>query len=310
MSVHVLGMHGLGDNLHERAIIRQLMARDNVFLETPWPSLFHDLVGQRLTLLHKPTSLRTQAKNAAREAAKFTGAKPPAGTKTMRIWYTADEVRAHGSIFAAMIKSAGCDLATADFRLPIPAAWQSKIDSLIARLQPTKPLLIYRPLVERPEWKGCASRNPDHGAYAELFATIRDRFFVISVADLAPKLEWIVGTQIKADATFHAGDLTFEVLAALTQRAALVFCSAGFATILAQAVGTPAVCVFGGHEDSRSVYAKFAPFLGIDPINSCMCFSNVHACDKRINVPQAMARLQTFVAEHAAPKEPHAIAAD
>ncbi len=98
--------------------------------------------------------------------------------------------------------------------------------------------MVYRPLVERTEWNGCAARNPDHSAYAALFASIRDQFHVVSIADLVPNVEWISGARVEADQKFHAGELEFEALAGLFSIASLVFCSPGFAVILAQTVGT------------------------------------------------------------------------
>src|SRR3546814_11400043 len=47
-SIYVQGMHGLGDNLHQRAILRHLMQSHEVWLETPWPCIYHDLVGDQI----------------------------------------------------------------------------------------------------------------------------------------------------------------------------------------------------------------------------------------------------------------------
>ena len=64
--VVIVGMHGMGDCLHQRAIVREYMHAGPVYLQTPWPELYHDLRGPRLKLLRPDTRLRTQAKNAAR----------------------------------------------------------------------------------------------------------------------------------------------------------------------------------------------------------------------------------------------------
>lgn len=296
----VTGMHGLGDNLHQRAIVRQLMLERTVYLETPWPCIYHDLVGPKLKLVNKRSPLRTQAKNAAREADQYTEEQlPPLGTP-MRIWYSGDDVRKHGSILAAMLANAGCDLATSDFRLPVPQTWRDNMDPFhVLHLVP-KPILVYRPLVERTEWRGCAMRNPDFDAYYKILDAIRHRFLLVSVADLLPGTEWMVGHPVQADVTFHRGELPFEQLAALVRAAGMVYCSPGFATLLAQAVGTPAVCVFGGHESSMTVQggARFTPTLGIDPIDPCNCFSHTHACRKAIDIPRAIARVTQFIEEN------------
>lgn len=295
----VRGMHGLGDNLHQRAVLRQLMQRHDVWLESSWVAPYHDLIDQGLRVVHKPTTLRTQAKNARREAGRFARRALPLGTKALSVWYTPQEVRQARSVLGAMCGNTGTDIASADFRLPVPPAWQDRARQLIG--EPTRPIMIYRPLVERREWNGCAARNPDHDAYLELFLGIRDRFHVISVADLEPDREWVAGHRIVADQTFHRGELDFEALAGAVSLASLVFCSPGFAVILGQAVQTPVACIFGAYESSYSFSAgaRYAPYLGIDPINPCDDFRHDDTRDKSIDIPAALGRLASFAARAA-----------
>jgi hypothetical protein len=295
----IQGMHGLGDNIHSRAAIRQLLPRyARVWLETPWPCLYHDLTASgKLMLLNKESKLRTQRKNAEREAAAFSKGKPPKNTQQLRIWYPPDAVRKHGSVLAAMLCTARLNPDLFDFSLPLPDAWQQRAAQLIEVLAPAKPIMIYRPLVERTEWQGCAARNPDAVAYRALFDAIREQFFCISIADLVPKVEWLSGGAMPADMHFHKGELDVEILAALVQRAALTFASPGFLIPLSQALGVPSVCVFGGYESgsSFSLGARLSPHLAIEPVTPCACFSHTHQCDKRINLPVAEMRLRRFV---------------
>lgn len=300
--LYIRGMHGLGDNLHQRAVLRQLLPAGRIWLETPWPSVYHDLVGDRLALVDKGSVLRTQAKNAKREVGRFSRETAPAAARRrpLQVSYSPELVRQHGSVLAAM--SAHCGVQPGDFTLPVPQAWRERAARWLAQWAPQKPLLVYRPLVERAEWGGCPARNPDHESYAQLVASIRARYFVISVADLQPGAEWAVGLDIGADVELHRGELDFETIAALTQAAALVISSPGFAVILAQAVGTPVCCIFGGYENAASFSAgsRYAPYLGIQPINPCQCFSHRHGCDKRIDMPAALRRLEDFANETAA----------
>ena len=300
-SVLVDGMHGLGDNVHQRAVIRHLLAvnpRTEFWLKTPWPCLYHDLVGGRLHVVDPATSLRTQRKNSAREHARYVA--PPRKSQRQRVSYNLRLVQKTGSVLGAMVRATlGHDIDNADFRLPVPAVWRAKADALIGR--PRKPVMILRPLVERTEWRGCAARNPDAVAYAALYDSIRERFFVVSLADLVPGVEDLV-TDLRADICLHKGELDIEAIAGLMAGAALTFCSPGFAVPLSQAVGTPVIAVFGGFECSRSFsYGhRFAPTLGIDPINPCQCFSHTHQCDKRIDLPAAHADIEEFIADNVA----------
>ncbi len=300
MPVLVDGMHGLGDNVHQRAIIRRLLAADrDVWLRTPWPCLYHDFTAAgRVHLLPPWRTLRTQAKNARREHARYAIGQPPRVIETRRVWYDPAAVRATGSVLGGMIRTTlSQGIEGADFTLPVPPEWRAKAAARMAR--PDRPIMVLRPLVNRREWDATA-RNPDPAAFAAIFNAIRSRFFVVSIADLSAGQEWIVGDELDADVTFHAGELDAEAIAGLMASAALTFCSVGFALVLSQAVGTPVVTVYGGRECSR-FYAygeRFAPTLGIDPIRPCECFSHNHRCDKRIDVPAAHERVARFIEAH------------
>jgi hypothetical protein len=274
-----------------------------VALETSWGAMYHDLIAEGLTLVRRPVALRTQTKNANREAHMFapTARNYP---MQMRVSYHGTHVLATKSktVLEAMCDVTGTDYAAADYRLPIPDKWFDGLEVWTDKWRASgKPLLVYRPLVSRPEWRGSAARNADPVCYAELFATIRDHFFVISVADLAPGQEWIVGPQLRADVALHSGELTFEAMAALFSLADLVYTSSGFAAILAPAVGTPVVSVVGGYESAicHSSGQRFAPMLNIEPETPCSCWSSQCrvTCDKRIDMPKATARLREFVSE-------------
>lgn len=292
MTLRIQGMHGMGDNFHQRSVVRHLMQTREIWLETPWPSIYHDLVGPRLHLVNKGSRLRTQAKNAAREAALFdTGRVPPASV--LNVSYPPAGVRKHRSVLAAM--SAQCGVPVGDFRMPVPDDWMHGL-----ALPAERPVLVVRPLVERREWGGCRNRNPDVAAYLELLAGIRDRFFMVSVADLQHGQEWLAHPPVDTDLTLHAGELDFRALAALWRDAALVYTAPGFGVVLAQAVGTPVAAVFGGYEAgySFSAGAAYTPTLVIEPIRPCDCFSHTHRCDKHIDLPAAHQRLGDFVNDH------------
>lgn len=285
-------MHGLGDNIHQRAVMRQLMDQWDVYLESSWVAPYHDLIPQGLKVLRRRTHLRTQTKNAEKE--RFWQGHLPPDLAQLKVSYRPEAVRQHGTVLAAMCEQCGVDYSRADFRLPVPPSWTRIINRMLGDLP--KPLLVYRPLVERTEWGGCATRNPDHAAYAELFRTIRKHFFVVSVADLVPDVEWAVGEDIQADVEYHAGELPFPLLAGLVASAAMVYASPGFMVPLAQSLGVPTVCVFGGYESSRSFNTGHAPYLGIDTIRPCECFTHGHDCCKTIDMVRYRYELQSFAA--------------
>lgn len=299
----IQGMHGMGDNVHQRAIVRYFLEHGySIDLETSWVSMYHDMLGPKLRLVRKPTHLRTQTKNAEREAGLF--AAPIAGRdrgqafdRVVKVHYRPDTVRRLRGVLAAMCDQCGVPLEGADFRLPVPEEWKSRAMKKIGGPF-GKPIMVYRPLVDRPsDWGGCNARNPDHEAYFTLAGNAaRAGFHVVSVADLEPGKEWEVGIPFQAHVTLHKGELAFEELAGLLSVATLAFGSPGFIVPLSQAVGTAVVCVFGGYEQGYSFSAgrKFAPYLPINPVHPCDCFSHTHKCDKTINLDEARYRVNEF----------------
>lgn len=278
MPLVVHGMHGMGDNLHQRAILRELMQTREVWLETPWPSIYHDLIGPRLHLMTKGSTLRTQAKNAAREAALYSPVRPPAGAESLTISYPPATIRERRSVLGAM--SSVCGVPVGDFRLPVPAEWG---DSVFRGFPGETKIIIFRPLIERSEWSGCKNRNPDPSVYLQTLETARAAMpdaIAVSVADLVDGKEWLAGPQPTCDIEFHHGELTFNELAALWRAASLVIAAPGFGIVLAQAVETPCIVVFGGYEGSYSfdAGAVVSPTLTVG--RGCDCFSHTHRCVK------------------------------
>lgn len=265
-SLIVHGMHGLGDNLHQRAVLRLLMETNSVYVETSWVSLYHDLIAQGLHVMHKPTRLRTQAKNAAREDAKFWRGEPPPLCDHVSLRYSRSSP---STIMEEMLASAGLAgrFAQADYSLPVAEEWFAPVEEAVAswHIPSDKPVMVYRPLTIRPEWMGSERRNADVATYAEALMAIRHRYFVISIADLVPSREWIVGPEFTgADVVLHKGELPFESLAALFALSDLVFTSGGFALILGSAVHTPVISIVEGESPARhSDAARYAPYLGI-----------------------------------------------
>jgi ADP-heptose:LPS heptosyltransferase len=202
-------------------------------------------------------------------------------------------VRHFGSVLKAM--SARVGVPAGDFRLPVRPEWLAKAEKVLERAE-GRPVMLFRPLVERKEWTGGVTRNPRAADYEALFEAIRRDYFVVSVADVAPGVEWIRGRDLPAGLKFHRGELDTETLFGLAARAALIFCAPGFGTVLGQALGTPGVTVFGGYEDASSFSsgASYAPWLAIEPKTPCPCWRHDHDCPKDIDVNAAVANIREF----------------
>lgn len=285
-NLEIVGPMGLGDMVRMRGILRELMASHTVYLRTRNVAPFHDLIARGLKISqYLPDPI------IAERTAPPPLETPPPDTPIRVVDYGPSDIHRTGSIRAAQWASAGLAAPQCpDFTLPVPAEWTPPRYNTGG-----KPLMVYRPIILTHKWLR-PNRSPDPAVYDALYRTIRDRYFVVSVCKLKPDWEWIVPPLPEVDAT-EDGTLDFEGLAALFASADLVFGNAGFTPILAQAVGAPNVCVFGGNESSRTASHgnHLSPSLSIDPNHPCDCHDWQHHCDKRISLTPARTRLLAFI---------------
>lgn len=283
---HVVGMHGLGDNIMQRACIKSLDGE--VYLETPWPQIYQDM--PNVYPVRVNNTLRTQSKNVRSNAGLFCTTLPKT-ERPRKVGYTYDKVIEHGSFIKAM--TTAFETTNRDFSMPVPDRWKEKARK---RVNTDKPILFYRPLTIRQEWNA-TTRNPDREHYKSLLDAIREDYFLVSVADIDPPLERIDSIPVEADLEFHQGELGVEDMVGLMGISSLVYCSPGFALVMAQATNTKMVCVFGGHESARLYERGAKTDCLISPINPCECFSKTHNCDKRIDMTAAIQKARSFIHE-------------
>lgn len=305
--LHFIGMFGIGDCIHQRGVIIQLMEHYDVWLETCHVWIYHDLLAKGLKLVLRPTSLWMHAQNIEREKQLHPGLyRPvthiPKHARVIRNWYHKHEIDVHGSILETMCAVSGASPKDIDFRVPLKDEWREQARTIVRAIRrgDDRPLMIYRQIVLRKEWDG-HRRNPDPQHYADLYRAAREKFFTLSIASLRKNVEWIVGQEQPADYKAHEGSLDMWIMASVFAEADVVFCNAGMAPVLAQSMSVPSIVVYGGRESFRTTQragVHLAPTLGIDPINPCDCHSHVHNCDKRIDVEVALPRIREFLHEN------------
>lgn len=282
-------MWGIGDNIHLRAVLREMTKTEDVWLETSNPAIFHDLDVKIVQSRLRPPRIR-----------ESIGAKSqcaPDDALRRRVSYDVRSITKLGSVLAAQFASCGVEMPEVpDFRLSVPAQWTTRMLQLLP--ERGRPLMVYRPIVQNKVWP-CPLRSPRPEVYDELFRSVRDKFFVVSVADLSDK-EWIVGPEPDVDLRLHHGELDFEMMAALFAQASIAFTNPGFSPILAQAVGTPTVITYGGYECHTTTHAHGARLTSTLPIDTkapCRCFWHgcQKNCSKQIELESALVELQNFI---------------
>lgn len=265
------GMYGLGDNIYQRPFLRYY---PGAFIRTPWPELYSDL---DVRCVRSDTTLRTQQKNETRTEYEFF--EPPKDARRVRIFYGPQEL-ANGGIIEAF---RGQFDVTGPLTFDLPG-----FNDLHRRIPTDCRIAVIRPATVRTEWAS-ASRNPDP-QYLNVAAKILKLrgFFVVSVADTEPGVEWIVGQAPAADLMLHKGELSLTQLCTLYERAACVVSPVGFSIPMAIAYNTPLFVVAGGRGGHNAPEVVTDPEMPLDktrwaiPVNYCRCIDANHNCDKTI----------------------------
>jgi hypothetical protein len=295
-------MWSLGDVVHQRAVIRELIKTRQVYLRTCLVAAHHDFFQSgnlKISGIYHPCVQITEDREPYKQF--LLDMQPARFGVGRKLTYSHETIRAHKtSILRGMFDSIRLPMPEKpDFGMTVPQHWRDKAN-LIVGPRGDKPMLIYRPIIHSSRWLTPA-RSPDVKAYAEIFKHIRDQFFVVSIANLADGKEHIFGPEQGVDCKLHSGQLTFESMFGLFAEAAMAYVNPGFAPIIAQATGCPVVIVYGGHETfaiANKDGAHLAPTLAVEPINPCGCQIRDHRCDKRIDLPAAIEKVTDFASSH------------
>lgn len=266
------GMYGMGDNIYQRPFLRYF---PGAYIRTPWPELYRDL---DVKCIRSDTTLRTQRKNE--QCTDYAFHLAPRFAVRRRIAYGPQELE-QGGIIEAFRQQFGIDKPLV-FDLP-------SFNDIHPKIPTDRPIAIIRPATVRAEWAS-ASRNPEPGYLWMASRILRQRgFFVVSVADIEPGQEWIVGSAPMADLRLHAGELSITQLCSLYERAVAVVSPVGFSIPMAIAYQTPLFVIAGGRGGHNAPEVVTAPEMNLTktrwaiPDNYCRCTQADHGCNKTIS---------------------------
>ena len=265
--VRIQSMRGLGDNIYQRAFVRQF---EQVYIDTPWPELYQDLPGVRF--LRPVTTLRTQSKNINKNRNLYIK-KAGGGLPIKRVSYGKQ------GIIMGMIKS---------FRKN-PMVWDlPRFDDTKAKSIVSGKYAFVRPVTVRKEWPA-ASRNPDPRYLFEAVEILKSKgYTTISIADLEPQKEWLLHPECKVDIKLHNGNLNIQDVLSIFQNAAVCVGPVGW--ILPAAICSPKVrtWIIGGGYGAYNAPELLTPgnvpnLHHITPDHFCRCDKQQHECNKTIS---------------------------
>lgn len=261
--MYLSGMLGLGDNFYQRAVVREL---GDLHLMTSWPQLYADL--PQIKCVKPSTHLRTQAKNAARGDLPWHCA--PQNQTPQRINYNGT-----GNMLDSMMRSVGLSRNDITFDGPPVAKTNNR------------PYIVIRPATLRGEWMA-AARNPKPEYLCRAADMLRDKFDIISIADLDTCHEYAVEPVPFAHETYHKGELPLEEVLELVANASGVVGGVGWLLPAAVAYKVPMLLLYGGwgaingpaHTmDDRMDVSRIQQVF---PDRFCMCNDRGHDCNKTI----------------------------
>lgn len=271
----VSSMLGLGDNIYQRAFIKNI--KEEIWLSTPWPQLYKDLHHVRFTQSH--TQLRTQAKNERQQDAAIYSS--PQGRDIGRVSYGAD------GIFNGMRKFFKVEPSKMD----LPDFGDSCISG---------DYVVVRPLTIRSEWVA-ASRNPDNQYLIDAVNYFKSLGLkTVSIADLEPGKEWLSGDNPACDVYYHRGELSVEQLMALVKNAKYVVGGTGWILPACIAYNVPVWIICGGqfgYNSPNMITDKSQNLEKVGfaiPDKPCYCKQRDHKCDKRISNHEDQLRRWVF----------------
>lgn len=273
MGLIVEGLHGFGDNLYQRAALKQ--SHRPLYLRTPWPQLYADMPLVRP--LRSGSRLRTQAINeSAADPLSWKRVADDEETITRRIFYGPGDL-AKRSVPASI---SAC-LSVPEGRMDLPPLPPHGLDI-------PSPYAVVRPVTVRTEWNNVA-RNPAARHVADVAKELRAAgFFVVSLAHVSPPSECLVEPRPPADLHLLNGEVGTLRALSLVAGAAVVAGGVGWLVPAAFAAGVPLICVLGGqggHNSPEKVtplpHADH-PALWLYPKRYCRCADMKHQCPKEI----------------------------
>jgi len=185
-----------------------------------------------------------------------------------------------------------------DFSFPVKKEWIEEARKLIASLNVgIKKICILRQPVIHKEWANYA-RNPKTEYFQAIIDRYKDEYFFISLANNEAGREWFDGGKLKGiNKQYDHGELFITTIFGLIKIADKVVTPPDLFSVLAIAMRTKCLCIFGGCARPDIIFDEN---MGLDnlecaaPEPFCNCMRMEHDCNKEIPMDQIMQKFEAL----------------
>jgi hypothetical protein len=266
------GMQGLGDNIYQYPIVKELARENRVFLRTPWPQVYE---GLDIKFVKPPDKLRTQSKNANGPGFRFYTDKLPPILNHLSLNYS----KFHNSgipIPHSLLMSIGMDAGY--FRYFLQIRKKSAAGGYV----------VIRPSTVRTEWRSASRCARSEYIQMALDYCKYKGLRTVVIADVNPPHETYYEERPKgATVYYEKGELNVVELMDMVHNARMVIGGVGFIVPMCIALGTPGIIIHGGAGGWNAPELIDCPGHGrlthVLPKKYCYCRDHNHVCNKEID---------------------------
>lgn len=307
----ITGPYGFGDTIYLRSVVKSLSKRHQLlYLRTTLPEAFWDIDNVKFV---RPNLNRLRSQKQHILNLDKTGGIWTSIPKNIdhRSWATFVPGWKHqnNSSQAVTINPRGEESTTRffvnqfrlddfDFSFPVKQEWKEQARKIIDGLDlKGKKLCIVRQPTIHKDW-ACYTRNPQPQYFQALVDKYKNEYFFLSLANNKQGEEWFEDGSLEGiNKKYDHGELAITTIFGLIKLADMVITPPDFFSVLAIAIRTKCLCIFGGCAKPNVIFDEnmgLENFESAAPEPFCNCMRMEHDCNKHIPMDQIIQKFESL----------------
>lgn len=298
--VLIRSLRGMGDQIYLRPFLREWAKKFEVWVDSSFPELFHDIPQVRVYQLGgtmgNTESLFLRYHKECEGKHKLPFAPVDYSIKEF-VTYSMNDLRSGKTILESFNKFVVPE--PFDFSLKVKDEWESEARKLLTDGVHAGNYLILKAPTLRKEWM-CSSRSPRMDYYWPLVEKARkEGYKIVSMAYLQDGEEWFDGEfrDDLVDIKLH-GFLPLGTIIGLFSLSAGVISFPSFALPLCMAIQKKLFLIYGGYVPHKHLVDKrvnHKNIYAVEPSPFCFCMDENHNCKKDINESSISRKFERFL---------------